>query len=285
MTNDNAAQVEKPSVVVSDYGVVQGWGSEWPSGRIYMEMMEKAGIATKDETAEYWQASARWALLKKYNYLPPESLQDPYVQDKEGQRHLRFSDKDLETIQQTWQQVQQQALSSDDDVDDLQDLMKTSTSSGRQLQWSVMDIPPALQFKLHAHPNIELVYCAKGALHEIRMSGEPFCRKFDADKEVKGPDLTLLDRSWYFDTLRQGEWLVNEVGSIHKSFTATNGDGCILLVLWGGAHADILETQEPTRVNVHQAVDTMDNKLSTTCGCSSGNVLTETFLPASERRS
>jgi hypothetical protein len=55
--------------------------------------------------------------------------------------------------------------------------------------------------------------------------------------------------------------------------------------LWGGAHADILETQEPTRVNVHQAVDTMDNKLSTTCGCSSGNVLTETFLPASERRS
>jgi hypothetical protein len=144
-----------------------------------------------------------------------------------------------------------------------------------------MDIAPGTQFDLHAHPNIELVYFIRGALHDIRMSGEPIQRKFASGK-VCGPNLTQLDRSWYFGTQSQGEWLVNEVGSIHKSFTATNGNGCLFMCLWGGRHADI--QQEPERVNVQQALEQMDKKLST-CDCTKWDKISETFLPASERRS
>ena len=66
-----------------------------------------------------------------------------------------------------------------------------------------MDCPPATEFKLHAHPNVELVYCARGALYEVRMSGPPLTKNFGTGE---GPDLTTLDRSWYFDMLSQGEW-------------------------------------------------------------------------------
>lgn len=292
-TKDN-----KPSVELIDYGVIQGGvplPSDWPSGDLLLKMINQS---TADSTAnttnnnpKYWQTSARWAFLKKYNYLP-ENLQDPYVQsDEDGSRRLAFSDSDEQTIGEIWNRIQRESLSSSNDggssnTNDLQEFMATSKSCGRQLQWTVMEIPPALQFKLHAHPNLELVYCAKGALHEIRMSGEPFPRDEYKDKEgrLDGPDLTRLKRSWFFDTLVKGEWLVNEVGSIHKSFTSTNGNGCTLIVLWGGSHADVAPNHAPTLVNVQQAVDSMDSKL--TCDCrADGGAISETFLPESERSS
>lgn len=105
---------------------------------------------------------------------------------------------------------------------------------------------------------------------------------------LKGPNLTILQRPWKFGTLRQGTWLVNEAGSVHKSFTATSGDGCILITLWSGSHADVLETEVPTEPNVKQAVETMDRKLDAAtlslCTCTKDwKRLEETFLPASER--
>ena len=99
---------------------------------------------------------------------------------------------------------------------------------------------------------------------------------------MPGPDLSRLERSWTFGTLCEGEWLVNEPGSIHRSFTATNSEGCLLLTLWGGSHADIPSGQEPTSVNVNKAVNDMDEKLSE-CGCTRWDTISETFLPASER--
>ena len=179
-----------------------------------------------------------------------------------------------------WETLEENAP-PDDNEDDLTEFMKTSKSCGRQLQWTVMDCARATQFKLHAHPNLELIYCARGALHEIRMSGEPFSRDFGPTGEVQGPNLSQLSRPWQFATLNQGQWLVNEVGSIHKSFTATN-QGCTLLVLWGGSHADVSPEQHPKLVDVQQALNTMDNRL---CDCSKGEKLSETFLPASERGS
>jgi len=290
MTNGNDKET-KDSVTLHDYGVVNTTpplSMDWPSGKLLMEMMEKEGMNANaiSDDAEYWQASARWALLRKYNHLP-DTLQDCYVQTKSGNLQLRFSKDDIQTIQTTWEKLQQQSCDNGDDTtndDDLKEFMKTSKSCGRQLQWTVMNCAPATQFKLHAHPNIELIYCARGALHEIRMNGEPYSKDFGPVGEVQGPNLTTLERSWQFATLNQGEWLVNQVGSIHKSFTATNGDGCVLLVLWGGSHADVKLEQYPTSVNVQQALDTMDNKLST-CDCNKGDKLSETFLPASERSS
>ena len=253
---------------------------DWPSGKKLMEMMETKGMdASKIGDATYWQACARLALLQKYGYLPYDFKIIYKCTDNSGAaRQLAPNKNDMETIQTTWAKLSHE---NDDSNDDLQEFLQTSLSSGRQLQWAVMDIVPGTQFKLHAHPNIELVYFIRGALHEIRMSGEPIQRKFASGK-VYGPSLTQLDRSWYFGTQYQGEWLVNEVGSIHKSFTATNGNGCLLMCLWGGGHADI--QQEPERVNVNQALEHMDKKLSA-CDCTKWDKISETFLPASERRS
>lgn len=289
MTNDGNKE-KKDSVTLVEYGKVDSeppLAKNWPSGEMIKKALEKQNVDAGDAT--YWQTSARWALLGKFGHLP-EDLVDKYVvTTKEGTRQLSFSDDDIKTIQTTWENLQEQALAShpenSDDDDDLLEFMRTSKSCGRQLQWTLMECDRATQFKLHAHPNLELIYCVQGSLHEIRMSGKPLERKFGPSSVVQGPNLLSLDRSWYFATLNQGEWLCNEVGSIHKSFTATNGNGCILLVLWGGSHADVIPQQHPKRVNVQQALDSMDDKLSMCADCNKGNKLSETFLPESERGS
>jgi hypothetical protein len=164
------------------------------------------------------------------------------------------------------------------------------TSNDRQLEWALMDCAPGCQFQLHAHPNLELVCCLRGELHEVRLveeEGVDLVRDFEMTGEqttnknpqVIGPSLLGCSRPWRFGTLSQGRWLVNRVGTIHKSFTATNGDGCLLLALWGGAHANIL--QEPSVVV--QAVEAMDRKLN--CSCRGGEWISETFLPDSEKAS
>jgi hypothetical protein len=209
-----------------------------------------------------------------------------------------------------------------DDEDDLRQFLTTGMSNGRPLQWSMIDCGPACQFQLHAHPNIEVIYAVQGALHEIRMEGPPVTKTFvtppkksdsysysnnihnnnihtnnnksndknNKEKDVivlQGPDLSYLKRPWKFSTLLQGEFLVNEVGSIHKSFTATNdGNGVKLLTLWGGSHADVAHHQMPTTVNVQRALESMDERLQSCNNCrSTWQRLQETFLPIESERS
>ena len=82
-------------------------------------------------------------------------------------------------------------------------------TNGRSLTWSVMHCPAGKQFQLHAHPNLELIYCATGALHEVRMVGDPVTKEFapadTVSTKVHGPDLTKVRRSWSFATLQAGE--------------------------------------------------------------------------------
>ena len=139
------------------------------------------------------------------------------------------------------------------------------------------------------------MYCARGALHEVRMEGPPLLPNNNPQHQydphptkpdrLKGPKLTHLQRRWTFGTLPQGTWLVNEAGSVHKSFTATSGNGCVLIALWSGSHADIIDAEAPVQPNIQQAVDIMDQKLAaTTCACHDDwTRIKETFLPASER--
>jgi hypothetical protein len=192
--------------------------------------------------------------------------------------------------------------------DDLMDFVSSrcQTSNRRPMQWAFMTCPAGVQFALHAHPNLELVYCCTGALHEIRMDGAPIPHDYTAaaaaaglanltsgavesnqpnepPHKVSGPSLTSLQRSWTFGTLSAGQWLVNEVGSIHKSFTATNATSpCRLLVCWGGSHANI--SHPPTTLDVNEAVSVMDRRL---CVCNERkeySAIAETFLPESERK-
>jgi hypothetical protein len=190
-------------------------------------------------------------------------------------------------------------------VDDLMDFVSSrcQTSNRRPMQWAFMTCPVGVQFALHAHPNLELVYCCTGALHEVRMDGPPIPHDYTAiatlanptaaadvsnhsnepPHKVSGPSLTSLQRSWTFGTLSAGQWLVNEVGSIHKSFTATSATSpCRLLVCWGGSHANI--AHPPTTLDVNDAVSVMDGRL---CACNEMkeySAIAETFLPESERK-
>lgn len=199
------------------------------------------------------QQGARDALLEKYGYETWDSLVlESNQQHEEKEYPLLYND--------------------------LMELLRTGKSNQRPLQWTLMDCSPGCQFRLHAHPNMELVYCIKGALHEIRMEGSPWTKTFDTATEgqLVGPSVTQLQRPWKFGTLQEGTWLVNEVGSIHKSFTASNC-GCKLLVLWGGSHANIPD--EPSMIS--DAVFSMDERV---CSCThDGETISETFLPASER--
>jgi hypothetical protein len=269
-----------PKAALDHFGHVETFDPVlWPSGEDISTMLERHEIITH-QPANFWQVSARWALLKKYNMLYDESLlaKGPIVVSN-GERKLQFSHEDMEAINCFWTN----AVQSLDLSNDLIDFFKNKTSNGRRLEWTTMNCPPSCQFTLHAHPNIELIYCSMGSLHEVRMDGSPLTTSFEKvdGRTVKGPNLTSLKRPWKFSTINEGDWLVNEVGSIHKSFTASKGDGCLLVVLWGGSHADIVDG--PSALNVQSMVDKMDAKLSQ-CDCGKWEVIEETFLPDSERR-
>jgi len=270
---------------------------DWPDGNFMVRTLEKQKVLELQSSSEnsndlardpsFWQACARRALLHKYGYLPPDDIDNGKLTSCNIQNV-----EEMEKIQMLWKEVVGGSLAESPVSNDLIEFVKSQCrqSNQRTLQWSVMACQPGIQFQLHAHPNLELVYCVQGDLHEIRMKGEPLTKTFERDPEtdsegVKGPSLTNLKRPWSFATLPAGRWLVNEVGSIHKSFTSTAGSGCQLLVLWGGSHANISEP--PETVNVQEAVDATDRKLhrSEACNghCTNWAVISETFLPESER--
>lgn len=259
---------------------------DWPSGEAFLKILEEAKILipTNPEASNpvYWQACARYTLMKHYDLLGKKlEKMNPYKRVG-GLKQLVLTEEEMVSIHMRWQEIVQDF----DPESDLGDFFMTGKSNKRTLKWSTMTCKPGCQFKLHAHPNIELVYCARGDLHEVRMKGEPLGKDFEpvTDPEdsnstkVKGPNLYTLNRPWYFDTISEGEWLVNEVGSVHKSFTASTGFGCILIVLWGGSHADIAPGEEPAELDVLGAVDKMDKKLGE-CDCTKWDTIEETFLP------
>lgn len=120
----------------------------------------------------------------------------------------------------------------------LEEVMKTGKSNGRGLRWDLMDIPPNRSFRLHAHPNIEVVYVVHGVIHEFRMKGEPLDACLMPPEEAAGPPLSERGKDHFLHRhVAAGQALVNEVGSVHISFTRE--EGALLLCLWSGRHADI----------------------------------------------
>jgi len=303
------------------------WQSNWPSCEFLNTALEPYRhdlvLNQQHQHQEYWQVQARRALLQECGFLKAETTKSSSTDSLDRSE----TDENM-AVQMMWDHVITLALqditnhedsvdfdNNSNDIDsgsgkrrgrtrleddnNLIDFFRNEGKSNhRQLEWALMDCAAGCQFHLHAHPNLELVYCIKGELHEVRLVEEDvdddqedegrfrLVTEFEETGEITknqnpqviGPSLIGCTRPWRFGTLSQGRWLVNRVGTIHKSFTATKGDGCILLVLWGGSHANI--PQEPHMVV--QAVKTMDNKLD--CSCRGGEWMTETFLPESEKR-
>ena len=120
----------------------------------------------------------------------------------------------------------------------LDEFLSTGLSNGRKLHLQVMAIPPSKCFKIHAHPNIEFELTLLGALHEFRWIGPPVRKEelVGTKEELIGPDIASMA---VFEKLeaREGEFIVNEIGSVHQSFT-DNEVGVVFVCLWSGCHAN-----------------------------------------------
>ena len=117
-----------------------------------------------------------------------------------------------------------------------------------------MKIQPNVQFRLHAHPNIEFIFVKSGTMHEYRYiptsTDDPPLKEYKDGQDITGPDMSNLPLSKFtfeYRCVASKGFLVNESGSIHLSFTRE--DGAELVVLWSGNHANI----EGERVPVNMA--------------------------------
>jgi hypothetical protein len=187
-----------------------------------------------------------------------------------------------------------QPSQDDDDEEQIKNDSKNPAVS-LSLFWSTLRCPAGLQFPLHSHPNLEIIICLQGELHEIRMDGSPIdemmvvvvpeeknqnspfensrndhtsddhttSRNPSTKKKnpfvVTGPNLTYISRSWTFRTISVGQCMINEYGSIHKSFTSTSGSGCLLLCLWSGHHANI--QYEPQSIQLSTIIQQVNHKI------------------------
>jgi hypothetical protein len=89
-----------------------------------------------------------------------------------------------------------------------------------------------------------VIHVVRGNLYELRMLGPPPSREFPI-AGMEGPDLSALDPPPRFEErcMAEGSINVNEIGSIHQSFT--RGDGATILCIWGGCHANISPSHHP----------------------------------------
>ena len=132
-------------------------------------------------------------------------------------------------------------VKSDQAESDLAEFMRTNRSNGHTLQLQIMAIPKSQWFRIHAHPSLEFIYVLMGVMKELRMVGPLICKEIlegpiQKNSPLEGPK---INSSAIFEELQtsKGGIIVNEVGSVHQSYT-TDGDGCILFALWCGCHAN-----------------------------------------------
>ena len=139
--------------------------------------------------------------------------------------------------------------------------------------------PPNFNFKLHSHPNKELCIPITGTLYERRLIGMSLhptiverqleLTKPTSEIEEDSGDRNIQKKLYHQPTdteikqvytslkrslgrkvktlgkhgkiinrqLNVGQVLVNDIGSIHQSYTKE--DGCLILAIWSGLHADL----------------------------------------------
>jgi hypothetical protein len=125
---------------------------------------------------------------------------------------------------------------------DFEEATGTGKSHGRQLRFDLMSILPNLSFSLHAHPNVEAIYVVKGAIHEYRYQGEDLGREVYQNDGLK-PRLAAKAEQFTRQHVAEGGWIINRPGSVHLSFTCS--EGAELLVLWSGSHFALDGADEP----------------------------------------
>jgi hypothetical protein len=136
---------------------------------------------------------------------------------------------------QEWRRAMQQVFDQHPTASsELNDYLSTGFSNGRKLKLQIMFLPPGMHFKIHAHPNIEFIVTLRGCLLEFRWS---FCVPSHelTGETPTGPEIAA-NSVFEHRSLETGQCMLNEVGSVHQSFTGK--EPCAILVLWSGCHAN-----------------------------------------------
>jgi len=128
------------------------------------------------------------------------------------------------------------------DLGSYDDLAAAATSSVKEpgsaefnaLIWTILIIEPNRFFPLHAHPQGEVIYCARGALYENRVLTSAL---------VNAPTTSLVDsgfpKLYSVHKRTGGEAFANPRFSVHQSYTLD--EGAVLFVLWCGRHANLTD--------------------------------------------
>jgi len=125
------------------------------------------------------------------------------------------------------------------DYDAVRESPSESLAHLASLGWSVLIIEPNRFFPCHQHPNVELIYCARGALYENRVLSSAL---INAPLPASGARVLVdsgFPRLFRVHQRRGGETFENPRFSVHQSYTLD--EGCVLLVLWAGKHANLVD--------------------------------------------
>jgi hypothetical protein len=150
----------------------------------------------------------------------------------------------------------------------LEEVVSRGMSNGHPLKLQLLACPPKFNFALHSHASAELIIPLVGDLWEVYLYGatvnpKVLSRKMplavveggsvlykppsDSEMEevVHSLDQAVVEKIPSLGTTgkfvdrvnKEGFVMFNEIGSIHQTYTKDSG--CLILVMWCGAHANI----------------------------------------------
>jgi hypothetical protein len=138
-------------------------------------------------------------------------------------------------------------------IEELSEVFDKGVSNGYPLRLQILVLPKDSAFKIHAHPNIEMIVGLVGELREAKLTDYYHSKKIlERTHSFTPPDdnavkdmmdyfeqcMVIEDedsRSRFVDRVctRQGKCCANQIGSVHQSYSSKN-EGTIVFVLWSG---------------------------------------------------
>lgn len=159
-----------------------------------------------------------------------------YIQDTFHMTHEQFNDNWFSNMVEKFNRTRGKRAAQE-----MSDYLATGLSNGFKLKMNLFQGPKNWDFGTHVHKNIEYMFVLAGTLHEFRSTGHIY--QFDRMAELPN------NGSYEVEVAHTGNFEINEVGSVHTSYTLD--DGMMLLTMFSGdffyningcAHPGILET-------------------------------------------
>ena len=100
------------------------------------------------------------------------------------------------------------------------------------LKWSVLIMEPNRFFQLHKHPNIEVVFCARGAIYENRVLSSALLN-YQRDQNAQ-----LVDSGFpkFFKVMQHAGGTAYDHPRYSVDQVYTLDEGAVVLTLWSGKH-------------------------------------------------